>query len=121
MDQKTYGCKSISSSTKNVESPALTRWAAADAARPGMDRAREPTLWLILEAGVGIELGINVPLLGKTVIVDVAVQAQTISSAPVASDSRGIGLRALRLPSTTWSADDKEVVEDGLTFGSTEF
>ena len=39
-------------------------------------------------------------------------------ASPVASDSRGIGLRCL--PSTTWSADDKEVVEDVPTFIATK-
>jgi len=44
-----------------------------------------------------------------------------ISSVIVASDSRGIVLRALCLPSPTWWTDDKEVVEDVLTIIATEF
>jgi hypothetical protein len=66
--------------------------------------------------------GIKSPLLGMTVIVDATVIAQRRFRAPsVASDSNGVELRALCLPSTIWTADDKEVVEDVPLFNATEF
>jgi hypothetical protein len=56
--------------------------------------------------------GINVPLLSKTVVVDVAVQAQTISSVTGGERfQRNLTDGASSPGSTTWAADDKEVVE----------
>src|SRR6266403_5718982 len=61
-----------------------------------------------------------VPMLGKAVTV-VAVRVRTISSVIGCERFLRHRARSLRLPSATWSADAKEVVEGVLTLSQRSF